>query len=91
MKTRVMRMGKYHGIRIPKPLREQTGLRGAVEINAQDDSLVIRPARLARDGWSAAFQAMARRGDDALLDDAGRLGGATAAAALDLLPEIFEP
>jgi antitoxin MazE len=31
---------------------------------------VIRPARAPRDGWSDAFQEMARRGDDVLLDDA---------------------
>jgi virulence-associated protein VagC len=37
---------------------------------AQDDSLVIRPARRPREGWTAAFQEMARRSDDALLDDA---------------------
>jgi len=70
MKTRVVRIGNSHGIRIPKPLLEQTGLRGEVEISAQDDSLIIRPARRPREGWAAAFQEMARRGDDALLDDA---------------------
>jgi len=69
MKTRVVRIGNSHGIRIPKPLLEQTGLRGEVEISAQDDSLIIRPARRPREGWAAAFQEMARHGDDALLDD----------------------
>lgn len=69
MKTRIVRIGNSQGIRIPKPLLEQTGLRGEVEIIAQDDSLIIRPARRPRAGWAAAFQEMARRGDDALLDD----------------------
>ena len=45
MKTRIVRIGNSQGIRIPKPLLEQTGLRGEVEISAQDDSLIIRPAR----------------------------------------------
>jgi len=70
MKTRVVRVGNSHGHRIPKPLLEQTGLRGEVEISAQDDSLIIRPARRPREGWAAAFREMARRGDDAVLDDA---------------------
>ena len=70
MKTRIVRIGNSHGIRIPKPLLEQTGLRGEVEISVQDDSLIIRPARRPREGWAAAFQEMARHGDDALLDDA---------------------
>jgi hypothetical protein len=30
---------------------------------------VIRPARKPREGWDAQFREMARRGDDALLDD----------------------
>ncbi len=69
MKTRIVRIGNSQGIRIPKPLLEQTGLRGEVEISARDDSLIIRPARQPRTGWAAAFREMARRGDDALVDD----------------------
>ncbi len=69
MKTRIVRIGNSRGVRIPKPLLEQTGLRGEVEITAEDGSLVIRAARKPREGWEAAFAEMARRGDDALLDD----------------------
>lgn len=53
-----------------KSLLEETGLTGEVEICALDQSLVIRSVRKPRDGWAAAFQQMAKRGDDALLDDA---------------------
>lgn len=70
MRTRIVRIGNSQGVRIPKPLLEQTGLRGEVEVSAEDDSLVIRPARRPREGWADAFQEMARQGDDALLDDA---------------------
>ena len=69
MKTRIVPIGNSHGIRIPKPLLEQTGLSGEVEISAEDDALVVRPVKKPRAGWAAAFQQMARRGDDALLDD----------------------
>ena len=70
MKTRIVRIGNSQGIRIPKPLLEQTGLRDEVELSVQDNALIIRPARKPRAGWTAAFQEMARRGDDAMLDDA---------------------
>ncbi len=70
MKTRIVPIGNSQGIRIPKPLLEQTGLSGEVEISAEDGTLVIRPVRRPRAGWAAAFQEMARRGDDASLDDA---------------------
>ncbi|HET6572214.1 MAG TPA: AbrB/MazE/SpoVT family DNA-binding domain-containing protein [Fimbriiglobus sp.] len=69
MKTRIVPIGNSRGIRIPKPLLEQTGLSGEVEISAEDDALVIRPAKKPRAGWATAFQQMALRGDDALLDD----------------------
>jgi antitoxin MazE len=70
MKTRIVPIGNSQGIRIPKPLLEQTGLAGEVEINAENGALVIRSAKKPRANWTAAFQEMARRGDDALLDDA---------------------
>jgi antitoxin MazE len=70
MKTRIIRIGNSQGIRIPKRLLEQTGLRGEVEISVLGNSLLIRPAgKPPRAGWAAAFREMARRGDDALLDD----------------------
>ncbi len=68
VKGQIVRIGNSQGIRIPKVLIEQTGLSKQVEIFVQDDSLVIRPARPVREGWEAAFQEMARLGDDALLD-----------------------
>jgi antitoxin MazE len=70
MRSRIIRLGKSHVIRIPKALLEQTGLRGEVEIIARGETLIIGPARQPREGWAAAFDEMARRGDDALLDDA---------------------
>jgi antitoxin MazE len=71
MKTRIVGIGNSRGVRIPKPLLDQTGLQGEVEITAENGSLLIRPVRKPRDGWARAFQVMARRGDDALLDEVG--------------------
>ena len=71
MKTRVVRIGNSRGIRIPKVLLDQTGLPEEVEISAEGDSLVIRPANKPRTGWAAAFQEMATLGDDGLLDEIG--------------------
>jgi len=69
MKTRIVRIGNSQGIRIPKAILEQTGLKGDVEISPEADSLVIRPVKKPRAGWAARFQEMARLGDDTLLDD----------------------
>jgi antitoxin MazE len=69
MKAKIIRIGNSQGIRIPKPLLEQTGLSEDVEIEVRADELVIRPARSARAGWAVAFGSMAEAGDDALLED----------------------
>ena len=71
MKARIVRIGNSRGVRIPKPILEQTGLHGEVDISAEKDAVVIRPAARPRAGWAAAFRAMAARGDDRLIDDAG--------------------
>jgi antitoxin MazE len=73
MKTRIVQIGNSKGVRIPKPLLDQTGLEGDVEIQVRQDSLVIRPGRKPREGWSKAFREMAPAGDDKLLDDVPNL------------------
>jgi antitoxin MazE len=69
MKARIVPIGNSRGIRIPKILLEQTGLSGEVEISTENEALVIRPVRKPRAGWALAFQKMAERGDDTLLDE----------------------
>ena len=67
MRTRIVKIGNSQGIRIPKPLLEQAGLDGDVELVLEGGVLVVKPAQ-ARQGWDGAFQAMAEEGDDRLLD-----------------------
>ncbi len=68
IKTRIVKIGNSQGIRIPKPLLEQSGISMDVEIEVYDDRLVLRPALQPRTGWKEAFAAMAEAGDDTLLD-----------------------
>ena len=68
MRTKIVRIGNSRGIRIPKPLLEEAGLIGEVEIAVEDDALVIRPIKHPRQGWAEAAREMAARGDDELLD-----------------------
>jgi antitoxin MazE len=69
MKAKIIRIGNSQGIRIPKPLLEQTGLTEDVELEVRADEIVIRSARAVRAGWAAAFQSMAEAGDDELLEE----------------------
>ena len=69
LKTRIVKIGNSRGIRIPKPLLEQAGLTGAVEVEVEGGQLVLRAIReQSRSGWDEQFEAMASRGDDHLLD-----------------------
>ena len=68
MRARLIPIGNSQGIGIPRPLPEQTGLRDEVEIQVEVDHLDISALKHPRAGWDEAFQAMARQGDDALLD-----------------------
>ena len=69
MKTKIVKIGNSQGVRIPKPLIEQTGLTGEVEISIQGDTLVISVAHKPREDWKDSFRAMAEAGDDYLLDN----------------------
>jgi antitoxin MazE len=69
MKSRIVRIGNSRGIRIPKPLIDQTGLEDDVEIVVRGNTLVIIPANPPRAGWAEAFKAMAEQGDDRLVDE----------------------
>lgn len=68
MKTRIVRVGNSRGVRLPKALLDEAGLPDEVELLAEPGRIVIEAARRPRAGWAEAAQAMAGRGDDALLD-----------------------
>ncbi len=70
MKTRIIAIGNSQGIRIPKPLLEETGLEGEVDVSVENSCLIVRPATGPRADWDSSFSKMTAHGDDTLLDDA---------------------
>jgi antitoxin MazE len=66
--TQIVKIGNSQGIRIPKPLLEQVGLNGTVQLEVEADHLILRPVRVPRQGWEEQYQRMAENGDDALLE-----------------------
>jgi len=67
MRARVVKIGNSKGIRIPKPLLEQTGILNDVELEVENNRIIIRPVLSPRSGWENAFKTMAEKGDDALV------------------------
>jgi antitoxin MazE len=70
VKARIVRIGNARGIRIPKPLLEQSGISGEVELEARRGQIIIRGVRHPHAGWEAAFREMAEQRDDILSDSA---------------------
>jgi len=68
MKTKIIRIGNSQGVRIPKPLIEESGLTGEIEMILRDNEIVLRSAETVRKDWEASFEKMAEQGDDALMD-----------------------
>lgn len=68
MKARIVKIGNSQGIRIPKLLLERSHLAEEVELEALDNQIIIRAARQPRQDWEHTFRAMAKHGDDELLD-----------------------
>ncbi len=68
MRAEIIKIGNSKGLRIPKAILEQCGLKNAVDLLVKDHALVITAHEEVREGWSDAFQLMAESGDDVLLD-----------------------
>jgi antitoxin MazE len=70
MRARVIKIGNSQGLRIPKPILEQTGIMNDVEIEVEKNQIIIRPVKNVRDGWDDAFKVMGEKGDDEpIIDD----------------------
>ena len=60
MRAHVIKIGDSQGLRIPKPILEQTGIMDDVEIEVDKNQIIIRPIKNVREGWDDAFKKMAR-------------------------------
>ncbi|MDP3532420.1 MAG: AbrB/MazE/SpoVT family DNA-binding domain-containing protein [Alphaproteobacteria bacterium] len=67
MKAHIVQIGHSKGIRIPKTLIEQCGFGDIVNIQVQDHSIILTPYKK-RENWAKAFEEMAQKKDDTLLD-----------------------
>lgn len=68
MKTKVIKIGNSKGIRIPRHILEQSGLKNEVEIEVKNKSIILKPTIKDRENWDIAFQEMSKNNDDILLE-----------------------
>ena len=69
MRARVIKIGNSQGLRIPKPILDQTGILDDVEIEVEENQIIIRPIKNVREGWDAAFKMMGEKSDDESIID----------------------
>jgi antitoxin MazE len=68
MKTRLIRIGNFCGVRLPKRLIAEAGLGEKVELRVQEGAIVIARSALPRSGWAEAARHLRQRDEDTLLD-----------------------
>ena len=72
VKLKVVQIGNSQGIRLPKLLLDQCGIKKEVEAQAVKGVIVLRPIKKShRKGWDEAFKEMSRQSDDQLLISEG--------------------
>ena len=68
MRARIVKIGNSQGVRIPKPILEQSGITKDVDIEVKNNQIIIRPLLKPRTKWDEAFRKMAENDDDMLID-----------------------
>ncbi len=68
MKIKLIKIGNSQGVRIPKPIIEESGLKGEIELLLRDNEVVLRSVQEPRVRWDTSFKEMADNNDDELLD-----------------------
>jgi antitoxin MazE len=67
VRAKLVRIGNFRGIRIPKPILERCGFGNEVELHAEAGRLVVLPAGSSRAGWEEAFATAAANASGAPL------------------------
>ena len=68
MKAKLVQIGNSRGVRLPKPMIEEAGLRDDVDIYVKEGSIVITSNFKQRNGWAESAQQLHNRNEDILID-----------------------
>jgi len=68
MLVNLVRIGNSKGVRLPKAVIEQAGLKDEIDLEVKDGKVILSPARQPRTEWEVAAQACHEAGSDDLSD-----------------------
>jgi len=64
MKAQIVQIGNSQGLRIPKVLLEESGIKGDVELEICPDGILIRNISKPRSDWNKKFKLLSEHDDD---------------------------
>ena len=68
MRTKIIKIGNSHDLRIPKVLLQEYELYDTVELERGFNSIIIKPVKSkVRRNWAQAFKNMSQNNDDVLI------------------------
>lgn len=71
METKLIKIGNSFGVRLPKSLISQYGLKSDIEIEPTENGILITPKKKSREGWAEQLAVAIKEGhspDDELLE-----------------------
>lgn len=68
MKGKLVRIGNSRGVRLPRAVIEEAGLREDLEIRIEGRTVVLSSPARVREGWTDAARKLVDRGEADLLD-----------------------
>jgi len=71
METKLIKIGNSFGVRLPKSLINQYGLKNDIEIEPTENGILITPKRKSREGWAELLATAIKQGhspDNELLE-----------------------
>jgi antitoxin MazE len=66
MQARLVKIGNSKGVRLPKAVIEQAGLREEIELEVKDGRVILSSVGQPRAGWETAAKACREAGEDDL-------------------------
>ena len=70
IRSKIVKIGNSRGIRIPRTILQQLGLKDDVYLKVEGNHLIVEAIDHPRKDWEANFAEMAKKGDDLLLEQA---------------------
>jgi antitoxin MazE len=64
MRAQIIQIGNSQGIRIPKLLLQESGIKSEVELEIHADGILLRNISKPRSDWEAQFRAFSEMDDD---------------------------